>query len=187
MFFSSQSSGTRRTTRLPSVLSTWICSVLLPRSISGQSTHSRRSWLLSGSCVRQGACWKCVSLRGQGNAASWLSELHPPFSVDQMLSSRSQTHYSSVSTRCTDQSHQCWMRWVRAMSVPSLLKRRLVQPRLAQLRLPGLADQYSLLVLPILAAQVRRLLGLQLQVHPRRQCMVLSWDKEILTLSLPST
>ena len=184
MFFSSQSSGTRRTTRLPSVLSTWICSVLLPRSISGQSTHSRRSWLLSGSCVRQGACWKCVSLRGQGNAASWLSELHPPFSVDQMLSSRSQTHYSSVSTRCTDQSHQCWMRWVRAMSVPFLLKRRLVQPRLAQ---PGLADQYSLLVLPILAAQVRRLLGLQLQVHPRRQCMVLSWDKEILTLSLPST
>ena len=176
MFFSSHSSGTRRTTRLPSVLSTWICSVLLPRSVSGQSTHSMRSWLLSGSCVRQGACWKCVSLRGQGNAASWLSELHPPFSVDQMLSSRSQTHYSSVSTRCTDQSHQCWMRWVRAMSVPSLLKRRLVQPRLA--------DQYSLLVLPILAAQVR---GLQLQVHPRRQCMVLSWDKEILTLSLPST
>ena len=57
------------------------------------------------------------------------------------------------------------------MSVPFLLKRRLVQPRLAQLRLPGLADQYSLLVLPILAAQVR---GLQLQVHPRRQCMVLS-------------
>ena len=60
------------------------------------------------------------------------------------------------------------------MSVPFLLKRRLVQPRLAQLRLPGLADQYSLLVLPILAGQVRRLLGLQLQVHPRRQCMVLS-------------
>ena len=50
------SSGTRRTTRLLSVLSTWICSVLLPRSVSGQSIHSRRSWLLWGSCVRQGAC-----------------------------------------------------------------------------------------------------------------------------------
>ena len=60
------------------------------------------------------------------------------------------------------------------MSVPFLLKRGLVQPRLAQLHLPGLADQYSLLVLPILAAQVRRLLGLQLQVYPRRQCMKLS-------------
>ena len=63
------SSGTHRTPRLPSVLSTWICSVLLLRSVSGQSTHSRRSWLLRGSCVRQGACWKCVALRGQGNAA----------------------------------------------------------------------------------------------------------------------
>ena len=140
-------SGTHRTTRLPSVLSIWICRVLLPRSVSGQSTHSKRSWLLRGSCVRQGACWKYVALRGQGNAASWLSELHRPFSVGQILSSRSQTHYSSVSTRCTDQSHQCWIRWVRAMSVQFLVELCLVQPCLAQLHRPGLAEQCSLLVL----------------------------------------
>ena len=56
------------------------------------------------------------------------------------------------------------------MNVPFLVERelRLVQPRLAHLRLPGLAEQYSLLVLPVLAAQFRRLLGLQLQVNPRR-------------------
>ena len=53
------------------------------------------------------------------------------------------------------------------MSVPFL-----VELRLAQFRRPGLAEQYSLLVLPVLAAQVRRLRGLQLQVHPRRQCVV---------------
>ena len=56
------------------------------------------------------------------------------------------------------------MQWVRAMSVPFLVERRLVQPRLA--------EQYSLLVLPVLAAQFRRLHGLQLQVHPHRQCVV---------------
>ena len=44
--------SSRRLIRYASVLSTWICSVLLPRSGSGQSTHSRRSWLLWGSCVR---------------------------------------------------------------------------------------------------------------------------------------
>ena len=50
------------------------------------------------------------------------------------------------------------------MSVPFLM-----ELRLAQLRLP---EQYSLLVLPVLAAQCRRLLGLQLQVHPCCRCVV---------------
>ena len=64
------------------------------------------------------------------------------------------------------------MQWVRAMSVPFLVERRLVQPHLAQLHQLGLAEQYSLLVLAVLAAQFRRLHGLQLQVHPHRQCVV---------------
>ena len=52
------------------------------------------------------------------------------------------------------------MQWVRAMSVPFLVERHLVQPHLAQLHQPGLA------------AQFRRLRGLQLQVNPHRQCVV---------------
>ena len=59
------------------------------------------------------------------------------------------------------------------MSVPFLAELRLVQPRLAQLRRPGLAEQYSLLVLPVLAAQFRRLRGLLFKVHPRILCVVL--------------
>ena len=46
------------------------------------------------------------------------------------------------------------------MSVPFLVKLSLVQSRLAQFRLPFLAEQYSLLVLPVPAAQFRRLFGL---------------------------
>ena len=53
------------------------------------------------------------------------------------------------------------------MSVPFLMELRLVQLPLAQLRLLGLAEQHSQLVLPI-----RHLLGMQLQVHPHRQCVV---------------
>ena len=58
------------------------------------------------------------------------------------------------------------------MSVPFLVELCLVQPCLAKLHRPGLAEQYSLLVLPVLAAQFLRLRGLQLQVHPRRQGVV---------------
>ena len=53
------------------------------------------------------------------------------------------------------------------MSVPFLVELLLVQ-----LRQSGLAEHYSLLVPPVMAAQYRLLLGLQLQVHPRRQCVV---------------
>ena len=54
-----------------------------------------------------GSVLKMHCTGGEGNASSWLSELPSPFSVGQTLSRRSRAHYSSVSTRFTDQSHQC--------------------------------------------------------------------------------
>ena len=55
------------------------------------------------------------------------------------------------------------------MSIPFLGELRLVQ-----LFLLGLAEQYFLLVRPVLARQYCLLIGLQLEVHTRHQCVVSS-------------